>query len=331
MPRAKLLSLEERAKIDAFLVAGWSLCKIAKALGRSWHVVCSYQKDPVGYGTRLSRLGRPKMTTRNTRRLLRAASAGRKSAQVLAATLKLPIQARQVRTILRKQPHLEYKKRKAAPRLTRDHKLRRVSWASDNVTLGDDWTRVIFSDEKKFNLDGPDGWQYYWHDLRQEEQIYSQRQNGGGSVMIWAAFSSAGRSQIAFLDGRQDSAAYINTLQRYLLPFANECHEEGSLFQQDNASIHRSQVTIAWMEGKGIDRMEWPALSPDLNPIENLWSMLARRVYAGGRQYTTRRELKDAIEREWDLIPMSKLTKLVSTMPKRCIEVLKSSGAKIAY
>ena len=48
---------------------------------------------------------------------------------------------------------------------------------------------VTFSDEKKFNRDGPDGYQYYWADLRNEAEIYSKNAIGGGGVMVWACFN----------------------------------------------------------------------------------------------------------------------------------------------
>ena len=49
---------------------------------------------------------------------------------------------------------------------------------------------VIFSDEKKFNLDGPDGLAYYWHDIRREKQFFEKRQQGSESDMIWGAISN---------------------------------------------------------------------------------------------------------------------------------------------
>ncbi|KAG2942035.1 hypothetical protein PC117_g9961 [Phytophthora cactorum] len=74
----------------------------------------------------------------------------------------------------------------ASPVLTKHHKANRLKWAREKVTWdAAKWSQVVFSGEKKFNLDGPDGLQFYWHDLRFETQIYSRRQSGGGSVMVW--------------------------------------------------------------------------------------------------------------------------------------------------
>ena len=104
------------------------------------------------------------------------------------------------------------------------------------------WNKVIFSDEKKFNLDGPDGNACYWHDLRKDERFFSKRQNGGASVMVWGGISPYGVSPLVFLNANQDSRKYCETLDKALLPFAAEMYGEMEkwYYQQDGASIHRS-------------------------------------------------------------------------------------------
>uniref|UniRef100_A0A914DN91 Uncharacterized protein n=1 Tax=Acrobeloides nanus TaxID=290746 RepID=A0A914DN91_9BILA len=62
--------------------------------------------------------------------------------------------------------------------------------AYPDPTSSDQISVVIWSDEKKFNLDGPDGSRYYWHDPRKEKHVFSRRNFGGGNMMVWAAFSS---------------------------------------------------------------------------------------------------------------------------------------------
>ena len=52
------------------------------------------------------------------------------------------------------------------------HVSARLPWAKDHVDFGDKWNSVIFSDEKKFNLDGPDNGKYYWYDTRKDRVIF---------------------------------------------------------------------------------------------------------------------------------------------------------------
>ncbi|KAJ4450072.1 hypothetical protein ANN_01479, partial [Periplaneta americana] len=73
---------------------------------------------------------------------------------------------------------LKYKKRKTQPRLTIHHKQRRVDWVKEHVVWKEEWKHVIFSDKNNFNLDGPDDWAYYWHELRKDEEVFSKRQSG---------------------------------------------------------------------------------------------------------------------------------------------------------
>ena len=61
-----------------------------------------------------------------------------------------------------------------------------------------EYERVIFSDEKNFKLDGPDGFSYCWYDLPKEAEAFSKRQQGGGSLIVWAAFGFHGKVNIAF-------------------------------------------------------------------------------------------------------------------------------------
>ena len=193
------------------------------------------------------------------------------------------------------------------------------------------WKKVVFSDEKKFNLDGPDGLAYYWHDIRREKQYFEKRQQGGESVMVWGAISYYGVNQLAILEGKQDSAAYCRTLEDHLLLFAAETLGETWTFQQDNASIHRSKVTKKWFKDHKVDVLAWPAKSPDLNIIENVWGQLVRAVYPNGKQYHSRNDLIWAIGTAWFELSESYLQKLYRSIPRRLYKVLESKGKSIDY
>ncbi|RAW19813.1 hypothetical protein PC110_g23745, partial [Phytophthora cactorum] len=153
-----------------------------------------------------------------------------------------------------------------------------MDWAEEHIFKPDKWISIIFSDEKMFNLDGPDGFKYYWRGMRRPAQSYVRRQDGEGSVMVWGTFSAAGKSKLAILRGRQNSGDHIYTLSEYLLPFAHANYGVDFVFQQDNASIHASRETKHILEENEVCTMVCPARSPDCNPVENVWSAMAAKV-----------------------------------------------------
>ena len=81
------------------------------------------------------------------------------------------------------------------------------------------WQKVVFSDEKRFALEGPDGHASYWSDKRIPRRIYSRRARGGGTVMFWAAFSYYGTTKIVPCDGNLNAKEYINVLDDALCLF----------------------------------------------------------------------------------------------------------------
>ncbi|CAD6185418.1 unnamed protein product [Caenorhabditis auriculariae] len=198
---------------------------------------------------------------------------------------------------------------KAAPCLQQSHKNERLQFARSNMAT--DWNKILFSDEKKFNLDGPDGYAHYWRDLRKDPMYFSKRNFGGGSLMVWAAFCGNGTVALSFIGTRTNSQDYQQLLAQHLLPYLRRRRRVNMIYQQDNASVHASNSTLAY---------------PDLNPVENLWSVLVRRVYANAKQYTTVNDLKRAIRAEWDGLDKSLLQSLVGSTPNRIFEVAQKQG-----
>ncbi|XGW11330.1 hypothetical protein V3C99_012660, partial [Haemonchus contortus] len=75
---------------------------------------------------------------------------------------------------------------KKAPRI--NDRLRKARLEIAKMNLGRDWAKVVFSDEKGFNLDGSGGNKYHWRDLKKERVYFSHRNFGGGSLMVWGVF-----------------------------------------------------------------------------------------------------------------------------------------------
>lgn len=188
----------------------------------------------------------------------------------------------------------------------------------------------MFSDEKKFNLDGPDGFHSYWRDLRKEKRIFSKRNFGGGSLMVWGAFCADGLLRLSFPSCRMNSVEYQKVLESSLIPFL--CQKKKKyVFQQDNAAIHVSSSTKEWFKEQKLEVLEWPARSPDLNPIENLWGCLAREVYKDCKQFATVSELETAVIDAWDHIRPELICSLVSSMENRLFELVRSNGGYTKY
>lgn len=220
------------------------------------------------------------------------------------------------------------------PVLKPHHKQARLNFAKEHMQWSIEWDNVVFSDEKKFNLDGPDSYSCYWHDLRNNDVRMSKRNFGGGSVMVWAAFSSRGKAKICFVPPKMNSKIYTELLDDALISFLEDKMDEDSIFQQDNAAIHVSKESLKWFEEHNISLMKWPACSPDLNPVENLWGHMSRKIYAQkaqGHLFKTTLELKLAIKEAWEDLDRTLLQNLVDSMPNRIFEVVNKNGGPINY
>lgn len=331
MGKEKQLSDFERGLITALFNENKSISSISQKTGRSRKVISSYLKMGDAYG-KTPRSGRPCLVSpRKKKAIIREARGKVITANQLRAKLTVKASADTILRILHKDGKFKRKKLMRKPLLTPEHKLRRVSFAREYISLGDKWKYVIFSDEKKFNLDGPDGYGYYWHALGDSTPTLLSRTFGGGSVMVWACFDHFGQSEIVFIDGSIDSARYQDALSEHLLPFLASRNNESSLFQQDNARPHVSRSTLSWLNEHGVKTLPWPAYSPDLNPIENLWGILVQRVYANGRQFQTINELKQSIILEWRGLEPGILQSLSLSMTSRMCDVLQGNGSFIKY
>jgi hypothetical protein len=149
--------------------------------------------------------------------------------------------------------------------------------------------------------------------------------------MVWGAFCFYGVLPLAFPSSRMNSQEYQQVLQEHLIPFHRNSRRILYTFQQDNASVHVSTSTMEWFRNKNIPLMQWPACSPDCNPIENLWGILVRRVYANNRQFHSVPQLKAAILTAWNEIGQNTLQSLVNSMPERIFEVIRNEGGAIDY
>lgn len=141
------------------------------------------------------------------------------------------------------------------------------------------WEKTVFTDEKFFSLDGPDDWSTYAY--KEEVSTRIKRQSRGGGIMVWAMLTPNGLTSWKFLQRSFKSNDYVEIIGNIIVPLSRLNIGSDFWLQQDNASVHKSKVTTAYLKANQIRTLSWPSHSPDLNITENLWKCLSDLVYDG--------------------------------------------------
>lgn len=149
--------------------------------------------------------------------------------------------------------------------------------------------------------------------------------------MVWAGIGYFGKTNIKFINGRMNSAQYVNLIKEQINDHAERISGPDYIFQQDNAAVHTSRLVQSYFNENNISVLPWPARSPDLNIIENCWAQLVRGVYENGKQYQHVQELKSAIVREWDVLSQNYIQKLYKSIPNRMLEIIENKGGCTHY
>lgn len=127
-----------------------------------------------------------------------------------------------------------------------------------------------------------------------------------------------------------DGSMYRRVLQWEMKPSVNKLFPDNDcIFQQDNDPKHTANKTKQYLLNYHVPTLPWPSQSPDLNPIENLWSILDERVK--NRQPSNEEDLFEVIKTAWNALPVELLTKLVDSMPRRIKAVLDNNGYATKY
>jgi len=221
---------------------------------------------------------------------------------------------------------MKYKNVRRRIFLTKTHKEKRVQMAKEWITNNHDWSKTIFSDEKRFSLDGPDNWMTYIG--RNEIIERNMRQCKGGGVMVWLMVMPNGLLSYKIIEGKFDSKDYLALLKTSVVPISKLNYGMDYFFQEDNCSVHKAKIIQNFMNTSKINILKWPAKSPDLNIVEDIWKMLSNDIY-DGVQFKKISDLKEKINDiifHFNSTKREKIQALYSTIRKRLCTLLMKHG-----
>jgi hypothetical protein len=138
-----------------------------------------------------------------------------------------------------------------------------------------------FHEKNRFFLDDPDGYLYYFHDLRKEKEFGTRHHRREAGVMVWGAITSKGE----ILNGIQNAQKYRDVLIRVKPIIERTMDGLPWVFQHDHAAVHSARLVSSWLEEENINVLEWPSVSPETNILENVWGWVFRQLYGNGQQY----------------------------------------------
>lgn len=334
MGKNKCLSPTTRAQIVAHSQNGWSQREIAHMM----HCSKTAVQQAIAHFKKFnnfvdkSRSGRPRVTSVRQDRLIHRAAVVNPllRTSILQEDMVANGTRVSIRTIRNRlcQFNLGAYRPARKPLLTTKMKMNRLAFAKKYCAWTvEQWRNVMWSDESTFT-------QFYrterWIRRPPGQRFTIPTVKHSPSIMVWGCFSFRGRGSLLVLEKneRVNANRYLQILQNHLL--MEMAIHQCEIFQQDSAPCHTAKVCIKWFADHHIPVLEWPGNSPDLNPIEHLWSFMKQRVSL--HRPSSLGELRTAILRVWETeIPTDMCENLVSSMPRRLAKVISARGGVTKY
>lgn len=279
---------------------------------------------------------KPKLSLRDKRCCIRVVTRGTKKSgveaqKVLEQELGKKVSKHTVYRALKEQG-LEAGKKIKKPALSPKNVRERLAFAKSHKDWTvDDWQRVIWSDETKINRFCSDGMSWCWKSggcNLQDQHVSQTVKFGGGSITIWACMTHKGPGFMCRVEGGMNKELYGRVLKEELQMTIDHygLDRDEVIFQQDNAPCHKAKDITQWLESQPFDTLQWPAQSPDLNPIETLWAILKQKLNTYETPPKGILELWSRVQAVWDEITPETCKKLVESMPRRIQEVIAAKG-----
>lgn len=257
---------------------------------------------------------------------------------------ELGISRASVFRIVRKDLNLHAYKRINGQKLTEINRQTRVTCANAMLRrfTRDRIKKIFFTDEKIFRVDAPQNSQNdrVYNSAAgkktdiEEERLFRERNHFSPGIMVSVAVGELGKSSLIFVDPEAKVTAeyYREKVLQVMLPELSRLSGGDYTFQQDGARAHTARDTIAYLREHVPDLLEpsqWPANSPDLNPVDySIWGAMEQRVYTG-RKIATLVELRQVLVEEWTNFPQEIISNAIQQFRPRLRKVVEENGGHI--
>ena len=218
------------------------------------------------------------------------------------------------------------------------NRLKRLAFVDKWLVNGEDTLgNVIWTDETSVQAVSSHRRQSEWaHEStpKAELPIQERYQQGKFSVMFWGCFSKKGRGPLLAIEGSMNSQRYMEVIEAELLPeieYAREFYNADFKLMQDNAPCHKARIVTDFLAEKGIEFIDWPPYSPDMNPIENLWHWMKDQFYKKFPPPTSRDQLIDNFTELWLTVTPEMCEAYCSNYEKRLKALRKAKGMHTKY
>ena len=215
--------------------------------------------------------------------------------------------------------------------LTARHRAARLQWAQRHFRWArQQWARVLFSDESRFNFSHHDG---RIRVFREEGNVLlinvSFVRFGGGSVMVWGGIMGKRKTNLNVVQGNLNAQGYINQILQPEAVLFLQRHGP-AILMHDNARPHVARICRQFLNRNNVNVLPWPAVSPDMNPIEHIWGYLGRKVRARENVHSLK-DLEDALIQELNNIPNVVIRRYVRSMRGSLAVCINSRGGHTRY
>ncbi|GFV74564.1 transposable element Tcb1 transposase [Trichonephila clavipes] len=219
--------------------------------------------------------------------------------------------------------------------LTATHCRLRLTWSREHALwTPQQWSCVMFSDESRFSLQSDSRRTLIWRapgTRYPPENTIERHRYGVAGWLVWGGIILGSKTDLNVQNVTMTSHIYRDViLEQHVRLFRGAMGAE-FLFMVDNARPHRANIVDECLQSEDITRMDWPSYSPDLNPIDQVWDMLGRRIAARQHPPISLPELRRALLDEWCNIPQDQIDNLILSMPRRCKACFASSGRHAPY